>query len=113
MFTIEVQKKGYVNLIERLNLQPIKPGTITMNFKLQAIEVGTLVNLKSVLFMMGTTTLLEESYPELDAVIDFLKSNPKVEIQLEGHTDNRGDGICFEPDFSFQRSPRFCIGNSA
>ncbi len=24
-------------------------------------------------------------------VVDFLKSNPKVEIELEGHTDNRGD----------------------
>jgi outer membrane protein OmpA-like peptidoglycan-associated protein len=90
-YIIEIQKKGYVNLIERVDLQTIKSGSFTMNFKLQAIEVGTLVNLKSVLFMMGSTMLLEESYPELDAVVDFLKSNPKVEIQLEGHTDNRGD----------------------
>jgi outer membrane protein OmpA-like peptidoglycan-associated protein len=43
------------------------------------------------LFNTGTTTLLVESYPELDAVVDFLNENTKVEIQLEGHTDNRGD----------------------
>lgn len=62
-----------------------------MNFKLQPIEVGTVVNLKSVLFELGTTDLVGESYDELNVVVDFLKTNPKVEIELEGHTDNRGD----------------------
>ncbi len=91
VYTIEVEKKGYVNLLERLDIQTLKLNALEMNFKLQPIEVGTLVNLKSVLFYMGTTSLLEESYPELDVVVDFLKTNPKVEIELEGHTDNRGD----------------------
>jgi outer membrane protein OmpA-like peptidoglycan-associated protein len=91
IYTIEVEKKGYVNLLEKLDIQTLKLNVLEMNFKLQPIEVGTLVNLKSVLFYMGTTSLLEESYPELDAIVDFLKTNPKVEIELEGHTDNRGD----------------------
>ncbi|MBL7866281.1 MAG: OmpA family protein, partial [Cyclobacteriaceae bacterium] len=47
--------------------------------------------LKSVLFQQSTYTLLTESYDELDLVVSFLKVNPKVEILLSGHTDNRGD----------------------
>ncbi|MFN6088131.1 MAG: OmpA family protein [Cyclobacteriaceae bacterium] len=90
-YTIEVQKKGFVNVVERLDLNSMKVNSLQMNFRLQPIEVGTVVNLKSVLFNTGTTTLLVESYPELDAVVDFLNENTKVEIQLEGHTDNRGD----------------------
>ncbi|MCX8492318.1 MAG: OmpA family protein, partial [Cyclobacteriaceae bacterium] len=90
-YTIEVQKKGFVNVVERLDLNSMKLNSLQMNFRLQPIEVGTIVNLKNVLFYTGTTTLLDESYPELDAVVDFLKENTKVEIQLEGHTDNRGD----------------------
>jgi OmpA-OmpF porin, OOP family len=90
-YTIEVENQGFVNLLEKLDVQSMKLNTLEMNFKLQPVEVGTLVSLKSVLFYMGTTTLLQESYVELDAVIDFLKANPKVEIELEGHTDNRGD----------------------
>lgn len=90
-YTIEVQRKGFVNVVERLDLNSMKVNSLQMNFRLQPIEVGTVVNLKSVLFNTGTTTLLDESYPELDAVVDFLKDNAKVEIQLEGHTDNRGD----------------------
>jgi len=61
-----------------------------MNFKLQPVEIGTTVNLKDVLFEQGKTNLLAQSYPELNLVISFLKTNPKVRIELAGHTDNRG-----------------------
>ena len=91
IYNIEVQAVGFVNLSERLDIHTFALKTLEMNFKLQPIEVGAVVNLKSILFYMGTTSLLEESYPELDVVVAFLKSNPKVEIELEGHTDNRGD----------------------
>jgi len=90
-YAIEVQAPGYVSLFERLNPSSLNLAELELNFKLQPIEVGAVVNLKNILFYMGTTSLLEESYPELDLIVDFLKSNPKVEIQLEGHTDNRGD----------------------
>jgi len=31
-----------------------------------------------------------ESFPILDAVADVLKSNPKIKIEIQGHTDNKG-----------------------
>ncbi len=91
VYSIEIDAKGFVNLAERLDIRSIDMNNLEMNFKLQPIEVGAIVNLKSVLFETGTTELLDESYRELNGVVDFLKSNPKVEIELEGHTDNRGD----------------------
>ena len=91
VYSIEVDAKGYVNLSEKLDIHTFEMQTLEMNFKLQPIEVGAVVSLKSILFEIGTTKLLEESYDELNVVVDFLKSNPKVEIELEGHTDNRGD----------------------
>jgi outer membrane protein OmpA-like peptidoglycan-associated protein len=91
IYNIEVQASGFVNLSERLDIHTFELKTLEMNFKLQPIEVGAVVNLKNILFYMGTTNLLEESYPELDVVVTFLTQNPKVEIELEGHTDNRGD----------------------
>ncbi|GIV35775.1 MAG: hypothetical protein KatS3mg032_0154 [Cyclobacteriaceae bacterium] len=42
------------------------------------------------LFKQGTPELLPESYEELDRIAEFLKANPGVEIELSGHTDNRG-----------------------
>ncbi len=93
IYTIEVEGQGYINLAERLDIHTFEMDALEMNFKLQPIEVGATVNLRSVLFAQGTTELLEESYPELNVVVDFLQANPKVEIELEGHTDNRGDRV--------------------
>lgn len=91
VYSIEIEAVGFVNVSERLNTESIDMKVFELNFKLQPIEVGAVVNLKSVLFELGTTNLIEESYSELNVVVDFLKNNPKVEIELEGHTDNRGD----------------------
>jgi outer membrane protein OmpA-like peptidoglycan-associated protein len=90
-YSVRVECGGFVSVAERLDLNGIHYKSLEFNFSLQPIEVGTVVNLKSILFSAGTTLLLEESYPELNTVVDFMKRNPKVEIQLEGHTDNRGD----------------------
>jgi OOP family OmpA-OmpF porin len=91
VYNIEVQSSNFVNLSERLDIHTYELKSLEMNFQLQPIEVGAVVNLKNILFYMGTTSLLEESYPELNVIVDFLKNNPKVEIELDGHTDNRGD----------------------
>ncbi len=91
VYAIQVSAPGHVNTLEQLDIHTYEMETLELNFRLQPIAVGTTVNLKSVLFKISTTELLPESYPELDVVADFLKTNPKVEIELHGHTDNRGD----------------------
>jgi outer membrane protein OmpA-like peptidoglycan-associated protein len=63
---------------------------LEMNFNLQPVDVGTTVNLKGVLFEQSKTTLLPQSFDELDVVVSFMKSNPRVKIELAGHTDNQG-----------------------
>jgi len=32
-----------------------------------------------------------ESFPILDAIADVLKSNPKIKLEIQGHTDNKGN----------------------
>lgn len=89
-FSVKIEATGYISTLEKLDIQTYEMKELEMNFRLQPVEVGTTVNLKDVLFEQGKTNLLTQSYPELDLVISFLKSNPKVKIELAGHTDNRG-----------------------
>lgn len=89
-YVVKIEASGYVSTMEKLDIHTYEMKELEMNFKLQPIEVGTTVNLKDVLFEQGKTNLLAQSYPELDLVVSFLKSNPKVKIELAGHTDNRG-----------------------
>jgi OOP family OmpA-OmpF porin len=89
-YVVKVASVGYVGTLEHLNIRTLEMRDIEMNFKLQPIEVGATVNLKSVLFQQSTANLLPESTDELNMVAEFMTSNPKVVIELGGHTDNRG-----------------------
>jgi outer membrane protein OmpA-like peptidoglycan-associated protein len=89
-YTVKIEATGYISALEKLDIQTYEMNELEMNFKLQPLEVGATVNLRDVLFEQGKTVLLSQSYPELDLVVAFLKSNPKVKIELSGHTDNRG-----------------------
>jgi outer membrane protein OmpA-like peptidoglycan-associated protein len=49
------------------------------------------IRLKNVIFKLGESDLLPESYSELDKLVRQLKKYQTVEILLEGHTDITGD----------------------
>jgi OOP family OmpA-OmpF porin len=89
-YVVKVESKGFISSREKLDIQTYEMKDLEMNFKLQPIEVGTTVELKDVLFEQSRTALLPQSFPELDLVVSFMKSNPDVKIDLAGHTDNRG-----------------------
>ncbi len=55
---------------------------------LAPIEVGQIVRLNNIFFEYGKATLKPESFPELDRTIKFLENNPKIEIEIAGHTDD-------------------------
>ncbi len=90
-YSIRVEASGFVGTFEKLDVRTYEMKSLEMNYSLQPIEIGATVNLKSVLFQQSTFNLLPESNDELDLVVSFLNINPKVEIQLSGHTDNRGN----------------------
>ena len=49
------------------------------------------IRLKNVIFKLGESDLLQESYTEMDKLVRQLKKYQTVEIMLEGHTDITGD----------------------
>lgn len=89
-YVIRIEANGYISTLEKLDINAFEMQELEMNFRLQPVEIGTTVNLKNVLFVQTKTEILPESYPELDLVVSFLKENPKVKIELMGHTDSRG-----------------------
>lgn len=56
-----------------------------------AHHVGKVMRLEALIFQLRSAVISPESYPELNTVADMLHSNPNMVIQLEGHTDTRGD----------------------
>lgn len=63
----------------------------TQDLYLIPFEVGQKIKLNNIFFAQSKYYLRENSYPELQRLVNILKNYPQVEIELQGHTDNQGD----------------------
>ena len=55
------------------------------------LKVGESIRLDNVYFDQSSYILRPESYPQLDKLVKTLKQNPRLKIEIAGHTDNVGD----------------------
>lgn len=62
----------------------------TIDLGLVPIEVGQVVKMNNIFFEYKSSTLAQESFVELDRIVDEMEENETMEIEIEGHTDNRG-----------------------
>jgi OmpA-OmpF porin, OOP family len=84
---------GYMNSTDSILVSSDEDAILSKDFYLQPIEVGLTVRLKNIYFDFDKTTLKSESFVELNKVVDFLKQNETVEIEISGHTDSKGAEI--------------------
>jgi len=63
---------------------------VEKNFYLQRLKKGRRMNLNNINFESGESTILEESYFELDILVSYLKDHSNFKIKIIGHTDNVG-----------------------
>ena len=92
-YAYKVKASGYLTLDENVDLVVLENGQTFMekDLFLTPIEKGRKVNLSNIRFERGKADLLPESAPSLKQLIEFMELNPTVEIELGGHTDNRGN----------------------
>ncbi|MDZ4845709.1 MAG: OmpA family protein [Chitinophagales bacterium] len=90
-YGIRAKAEGYISVSDNLDLtQVAEYKEIRKDLYLAPVEVGEIIRLNNIFFDYDKATLRPESYPELDRVVDFLKTSPKIEIELSGHTDDKG-----------------------
>lgn len=89
-YVLTASAEGYLNTVDSVQAMSEETTPLIKDLILQPIEVGLTVRLKNIYFDFDKTTLKKESFVELNKVVDFLKQNGTVEIQIEGHTDSKG-----------------------
>ncbi len=62
----------------------------TLVFNIDMLKKGGKIELKGIYFDSGKATIKPESYYVLDEAAKMLKQNPKVKIEVQGHTDSVG-----------------------
>lgn len=89
-YSINVKAEGFLSKEDSVNFNDEDQTLYEKNLYLEPIEVGTTVRLENIFFDFDKTTLKEESFIELDKVVDFLNDNSSIEIEIAGHTDSKG-----------------------
>jgi outer membrane protein OmpA-like peptidoglycan-associated protein len=67
------------------------PATVAKNSETTSHRPGHTMRLDNLIFAVGTARISPESHDELDEVVTMLNNNPTMIVQLEGHTDAKGD----------------------
>ncbi len=86
------QKEGHLSVSKNVDLTANKDedGRMDVEFRLPTLAVGRQILLNNLFFETKKFDISKESEPELDRLANFLKSNSKLKIIVEGHTDNVG-----------------------
>ena len=91
-YSVDVFAEGFVPEYDTITVGAKNEYTeITRDYYLVPIEVGQSIKLNHIYFETSKYELLPESYYELDKVVKLLHENPKMKIEIEGHTDNQGN----------------------
>ena len=87
---LNVKKEGY-----SFDTQIIKPEEITEEIvekdaEVKAVETGKVCDLRDIYYETNDFSLTQESKMLLALFVEFLKENPTVKVEIQGHTDNIG-----------------------
>ncbi len=86
-FLLTVVSKGYLPYCTQIITK--KTDTlIVFNVNLQKVEAGIQYNAENILFYGNETKLLPISFVALNNLINFLKENPTVKLQVQGHVNS-------------------------
>ncbi len=91
-YIMTVKKEGYVyesRYISRIDSTFKTPARIDV--EIEPIELNKSYRINDIYFDFNKSDLTNESKAVLDQLIEFLDENPKIQIQIQGHTDNIGN----------------------
>lgn len=91
-YGVTTEKNGYLfNSINFTLPQFEKYQEVDTHILMEKAEVGSKVVLKNIFFDFDKSDLKVESLAELENIRDLLLQNSHLRVQINGHTDNKGD----------------------
>jgi OmpA-OmpF porin, OOP family len=89
-YQITAEAKGFIPRTVIVDPKDIDASK-TLQRDIQLTAEGQTITLSNLKFDQNKAIINPKSFQELDEVVAMMKDNPKMVIQLEGHTDGSGD----------------------
>ncbi|PIY13111.1 MAG: hypothetical protein COZ18_00485 [Flexibacter sp. CG_4_10_14_3_um_filter_32_15] len=90
-YALNVNKEGYLFQSLAFDYSEGTGENVTVDIYLEKAEKGSKVVLNNIFFDTDKWDLKPESKTELDLIVKYLQTNPKIKVQISGHTDDVGD----------------------
>ena len=91
-YSFLANKENFYSISENLDLSKLSEyKEISKDLLLTPIEKGLTFRLNNIFFDFDKSILKEESFPELNRLVNFLNENIFLKIEIAGHTDNQGN----------------------
>ena len=91
IYDVSVWSDGFTFYSTRFDLVSVKVfKEIKRDILLEPILSGAKIILENIYFELDSYALLPESKYELQRVEDFMNKNPKIKVEISGHTDSIG-----------------------
>lgn len=91
-YVMTVKKEGFVYETKYIaKVDSIHPVVRKVDVDIKPIELNQSYRINDIYFGFNKFDLTDESKFVLDQLIEFLKENPAICIQIQGHTDNIGN----------------------
>lgn len=82
---------SFLSINENIDIRyDLRYQEITKDLFLVPIEIGESIRLNNIFFEYNDFKLLPDSYSELNRLVKILEKNPKLVVEISGHTDNIG-----------------------
>jgi outer membrane protein OmpA-like peptidoglycan-associated protein/tetratricopeptide (TPR) repeat protein len=90
-YMIDLHASGFLSDMKRIDVPDNWTKEVyNLNVELIKVKVGKKVVLNNILFETGKSILTSGSYKELDRLLNIMKENAQMKIEISGHTDKTG-----------------------
>jgi outer membrane protein OmpA-like peptidoglycan-associated protein len=97
-YIVKMEKEGYITKVQPVDITIKKEGYVLLheylNTKMYKIKLGAdlgkMIDLRPIFFDLGKFNVRPDAAVELNKIVDLLKQNPSMTIELGSHTDCRG-----------------------
>jgi outer membrane protein OmpA-like peptidoglycan-associated protein len=89
-YALYVNKEGYLFQSLSFNYSQKDGKDVVIDIYLEPIISGSRITLNNIFFETAKWDLQEKSKTELFRILKFMRENPKIKIEISGHTDDIG-----------------------
>ncbi|MCW3076003.1 MAG: hypothetical protein JWO32_612 [Bacteroidetes bacterium] len=97
-YIVKMEKEGYITKTQAVDIGIKKEGYVLLhdylNTKMYKIKLGAdlgkMIDLKPIYFDLGKAVIRPDAAKELTKIVELMKQNPSMVIELGAHTDCRG-----------------------